>query len=164
MDTNHSVDSRTVIYEKLNNESKSQIASLDVRSYNIGLNDGKGYYENIFRDQIDQVLLMFELSIHTSKKILQHQYYGELWINPELDEPKAILAIPQKQMLNNEFIENAYNLIRETKNYYSQSSNYYFDFSLISYEKLSSQLLEADGFAKGQIFNHYEAAEITNLK
>ena len=76
-----------------------------------------------------------------------------LFISIDFKRPRVLLSVPENLLLNDEFVNLAYNKISEIREIYLKLFDEYLDIGLVSSLNLEVSLLQEDGFGYQQIFD-----------
>lgn len=131
-------------------------------AYNKGFSDGKNsgrkdFVEAIVKSKVEKFIQkanqVYILSQNLITHLVKEGYYASaLYINMYPNCPKVVLSVNDEFLLDDQFVEKAYEKILENKaiftKLFSPSS---LDISLISAENLDPKLLKEDGFGYEEI-------------
>ena len=99
---------------------------------------------DLFTDKSNQIYILSKSVISfINKKGFSASY---LFLNLKYNRPSVIIAIPEKHLINDEFVEQAYLKIHENKLIYEKLFDEVLDISFVSSKNLNNQLLLEDGF------------------
>jgi hypothetical protein len=130
-------------------------------AYGQGLNDGKNIGKQDFIDKImkstaekfaEKAHQVYILTKSTLSSIIKKGYdVNSFYINIFHSNPKVIIAVDNKYLLDDEFVEFAYTKIYEAKNTFSSIFENTLDISLAGTENLDVELLDQDGFEYSEV-------------
>jgi hypothetical protein len=132
-------------------------------AYSQGFCDGKNSSrKDIISELVKQQLEKFTERANQiyilSKRIISHlkdKNYSvdSLHINLTFNRPSVIIAVPEDQLNDDDFVKYSYSKLFEIKDIYSKLFNEYLDLGLITSKDLDSSLLEEDGFGYKEVYS-----------
>lgn len=150
--------------DQVKTESAEEYYHVDVvaEAYSQGFSDGKNsgkkdFLEAILKDKVEKFIQkanqVYILSQNLVSYLSKNGYkVHSFYINPFPSCPKVVLAVDEKLLLNDKFVELAYSKIQENKNIFLKLfSPTSLDISLISCENLDPNLLKEDGFGYREV-------------
>jgi len=97
-----------------------------------------------FTQKATQVYLLTKRAVEHFK--INGFHVDAFYLNVTHDNPKALISVPDKQLLDDNFVEFAYSKVFEFKKIFCNLFDSTFDLSLISSDNLCVELMEEDGF------------------
>jgi hypothetical protein len=130
-------------------------------AYGQGLKDGKNIGKKDFIDKImkstaerfaEKANQVYILTKNTLSYIIGKGYdVNSFYINIYHNNPKVIIAVDNKYLLDDDFVEFAYSKIYDAKNTFTSIFDNTLDISLAGTENLDIELLEQDGFEYSEL-------------
>ncbi|WP_225035104.1 hypothetical protein [Winogradskyella sp. SM1960] len=130
-------------------------------AYGQGLKDGQNIGKQDFIDKImkstaekfaEKANQVYILTKNTLSYIISKGYdVNSFYINIFHNNPKVIIAVDNKYLLDDDFVEFAYSKIFEAKNTFTSIFDNTLDISLAGTENLDIELLDQDGFEYSEV-------------
>lgn len=125
-------------------------------AYSEGFQKGEQSGENNFADLLvgklkdkiyDHLTQIYVTGKAISTYFAENNYkVNKLYINTSFNKPKIIISVPEEQLLDDEFVEFAYQKIHDMKCNFNAMFRNTLDLSLVESDNLDESLLISDGF------------------